>query len=1667
MVGQAKLSGFFRKARGVGQTDGERKNLQHAVQSNEHPCEAMQTAQVMDNPPSLTSSLPVKGGREPALEAMTQSEVVWQMLPTVELLQAGAQTHKLKSQSTSATPSLGGQLAASTPAEAIQQMINKASSLRRCKASPSPKTKMEGLLSSLLKHDGPHKGLEAKGLQEVHEDEKENLPQPAEEGQSGDAGVPEGSTVAIPLGSSLHGWRSRRLGRALSGTVLSSCTGAKSKRRRSSGGGGGAESKKARSSVQAAAGQRRKTLLDLLERVELTMSQREQQQLQHEVAEAPLPACAEESAHAPLAGVAAPLALEDRCQPENAEQAPCVAPEKASSEWSAHLDEILAGTDLDALLSLDDVDLSLSISRLHDTLRTPPSEGIPAEPCCGLAAECKGAGRSATADGGELRAAFSSFAPAAERGGLASAAEGLGVIGRGGGADIASCHRARVGEQGAVDLASGGGALDPEDEAACLAGALLGDEHLRNNQRSAHSSQQQQQQQEQEQQLRMHEAQPAPAKRKHVGAYPRYTVFEVLEGGSSGAQAAGSNHMPHKTLRLQSAASGALCTVQLHDEWCYSPVACGDPVGVVGDFDDSGCLVVDKDSNLLVLHPDTLVSGSRVGGSFACARRAVLDERVRGTSDTSAAALKGTMLHQLFQVAIRGEECTGEELEHEAWSIVHRHLEGLYAVGEAEAGVYSYIAGCIPTIQAWTQQFLQPRLSAGEAEVEFGREREKESVCIQEVSDIEECIWSPKYGIKGMIDASVKVRTRTPGSWATGYAPGVSEQVMPLELKTGRATSGQAALEHQAQVVLYTLLMAERYQQRVDAGLLYYMHTGDTQGVRVVRRELVGIMMRRNEHAAQLKAAAHQLLPSMLQNPRMCGNCSQADTCMAYHKAVEGGTTESSGLESLFDERTAHLSAASHGRFLRHWDRLIDLEAACMEASRNEVWAMPADEREQKGQCLGGLRLKLADDAGATPGVREQHDAAADRFLYTFTRPSSSRSSNLGSATDGEGGSCSNAGNSRELAFCAGDYVLVSTMAGQVAVASGIITEMTSSSSSSSSSSMMQVTVSLPRRLRLPNQAGMSGSKVVAAATWRLDKDEVMSMFGTMRYNLMQLFTAGGDTERRRLIVDLQAPAFEEDLVVCGTDAGHQHVARQAGLSDEQRVTIHKVLAAREYAVVLGMPGTGKTSTIVHAVRAFVARGASVLLTSYTNSAVDNILMKLQDQGVEILRIGRPSAVHPAVRSRTLGEGGLRVRSVKEMTALVEQARVVGATCLGITHPMFGKRKFDVCIVDEAGQINLPVALGPLRCAHKFVLVGDHFQLPPLVKSKEAREQGMGVSLFKLLSEAHPSAVCSLRSQYRMCEDVMVPCNELIYRGALRCGSAATASARLQLPRLHQLPLDSASNSASVLDPSRPVLFLDTDALAAEEVRLRGEAVHNVVEAQLLIAVVRALGEAGLPEEQVGLMSSYSAQVRLLQKHCQEAALHKVEVLTVDRFQGRDKECCLVSFVRSNEEHAAGSLVADWHRINVAITRAKTKLVLVGSRRTLQTAPPIKALLDLVERRQWLLQLPATALEDILGGNNGRAFLRPCGQKRPLEVPPAQQQHAVLPPFQGLEPSCKRQVAVASDCSTRTVVFTGGTTHKNPLTAASMKDLVRAPLATLASNVKSRVMSFRGGPSQG
>lgn len=769
-------------------------------------------------------------------------------------------------------------------------------------------------------------------------------------------------------------------------------------------------------------------------------------------------------------------------------------------------------------------------------------------------------------------------------------------------------------------------------------------------------------------------------------------------------------------------------------------------------------------------------------------------------------------------------------------------------------------------------------------------------------------------------------------------------------------------------------------------GILYYTETSDISRIPAVRHELIHMVMQRNELASYVRQ--RYALPPMLKSPHLCGKCYAQTPCFLYHKLVENGTGETSGMDDKFDDLVKHLKPIHQG-FFQKWDELITKEEKDVVKLRRELWTMSSTEREKLGRCFAHVIIDLES-------VNEQENAPKiNRFNYAFLKQKTTPGFSF-----------------TESQIAVGEPIVISDEIDHFAFASGYVTSVRKH----------RIHVAVDRRLHNArvrnkdfdgerNQSFTGIMEVIEdgggeqthipvqsqdPVLYRIDKDEFSNGMATVRNNLIRLMENDvfGTQALRRLIVEGITPTFKP----MSTPYSLADSASQASLNVDQRCAIEKVMSAKDYALVLGMPGTGKTTTIAHIIRALTAQGKSVLLTSYTHTAVDNILLKIRKDNIGVFRLGAVAKVHPEIQEFA-DLGGVPMKTVEEIEKSYSR-QVVATTCLGVNHPIFNQRVFDYCIVDEASQITLPVCLGPIRMARTFILVGDHYQLPPLVQNKEALEGGLDISLFKMLSEQHPSSVINLEHQYRMCDDIMTLSNTLIYNGRLKCGTQAVADRTLQIPNidalsqhhhtLQSLPPSSTNSRPTksicvqptrgscwirdLLDPSVKACLINTDPLLPSSRESEsGSRIINACEATICAQLVDALITTGVPASDIGVITLYRSQLALLKQNLRHQH-PAVEMHTADKFQGRDKEVVVLSLVRSNERQNVGDLLKDWRRVNVAFTRARTKLLVVGSAHTIRGNELLERFVGLMEGRGWMYGLPAGAMEGHLWDHGGAAL---------------------------------------------------------------------------------------------
>ncbi|MCJ1418017.1 Tripartite DNA replication factor [Xylographa parallela] len=1004
--------------------------------------------------------------------------------------------------------------------------------------------------------------------------------------------------------------------------------------------------------------------------------------------------------------------------------------------------------------------------------------------------------------------------------------------------------------------------------------------------------------------------------------------------------------------------------VILRQSWFDSPCTPGSYIHVLGVFDKNGQCVIDDTHHILILHPDHLISATVVADSFSCTRRAVLQDRVKATNEANEPQVYGHILHEIFQEAMKANRWDTAWLADTIRIIASRYLETLFEINVDMTRAVDHLTSKVPELQSWAELFITAR-PRNEAVVK-DRNGAQALMSINKLLDVEEHVWSPMYGLKGNVDATVQVVMKDGSEERT--------LTVPFEIKTGKNNSNAA---HKAQTALYTLLLSDRYDVQIAYGILYYMETSEISRIPAIRHELRHMIMQRNELACYVRRRLE--LPSMLKSPHLCGRCYAKTPCFIYHKLVDNGDGTTSGLNQKFEEVVSHLQPI-HQDFFKKWDDLLTKEEADVLKFRRELWTMLSSERERVGRCFGNVVIEPGSAVELTDAPK------INRFRYSFIKEKAQPSFSF---TDSQ--------------IIIGEPIVISDEKGHFALANGYVTNVRKH----------RITVAVDRRLHNArvrgkgfdaeknqtfsgimeivengdHQSTMTPQEPEGQVLYRLDKDEFSNGMAMVRNNLIRIMEVDlfGAQALRKLVVEGIAPTFVSAAPMTF------NTSSQSSLNVDQRNAIEKVMCARDYTLVLGMPGTGKTTTIAHIIRALTAQGKSVLLTSYTHTAVDNILLKIRNDGIGILRLGAVAKVHPQVQEFA-DLAAVPKTTVEELKKSYSN-QVVATTCLGINHPVFNQRIFDYCIVDEASQITLPVCLGPIRMARTFILVGDHYQLPPLVQNKDAQEGGLDISLFKLLSEKHPSSVVNLEHQYRMCEDIMTLSNTLIYDGRLKCGTTAVANGEICIPdmsamRAHHYTASTIPSTSStvclaahpgacwirdLLDPAVKVAFVNTDRLLplSREIA-NGSRITNPIEATVTTQLVESLLTVGVKASEIGVITLYRSQLALLKQNLRQKSssvsnnpgASGVEMHTADKFQGRDKEVVVLSLVRSNETGNVGDLLKDWRRVNVALTRARTKLLIVGSWDTMKKGSELLGkFCGLIDAKGWKFDLGKNALE--------------------------------------------------------------------------------------------------------
>jgi DNA replication ATP-dependent helicase Dna2 len=968
---------------------------------------------------------------------------------------------------------------------------------------------------------------------------------------------------------------------------------------------------------------------------------------------------------------------------------------------------------------------------------------------------------------------------------------------------------------------------------------------------------------------------------------------------------------------------------------------------------------------LAVLEPDILLNITDLSQAQYCLRQDTL--RRLSPSGATAATIRGNLVHYCFKELLK-EHAHGrlnstplESLQRHLEEALHLNSLDLALAGVSADAMRAEVAQHLASLANWYESesntLWDMPASSGE---ELATDGENGSAP-QSRNQVraETLLLAPEIGLRGRLDLF----------WQQ------SDRQRLLELKTGGSSGELPKREHRWQVYGYHALLAVRRDSKMKkalATLLYSGTPGSSQALAI--RATIRDLQRVNESRNLLVLSRITDIPAKPPGPSRCTRCSlltqcqtvssllkweppQLDTALASPTQRQPAQPDSTQLpehadaaepdadQPQFYNAGAHppsLDIAGDPTFFPHYYQLLQIEGRASEQQLALLWKTPVAQRIEAGSAISGLKP-------VGPPV-----VSSDGWEQTYR--------------------CTNTSELR-----AGDEILLSNgdpITGEVV--QGTIMQISSE----------EVTVWTREALEHPTLIDRYDNDLVHVRT---------------QQNLLRWLQV--HPHLRDLVERNVRPRFIE-----------QDVPARPDFNMEQNLAVERALEMQDYLLIHGPPGTGKTSVIAEIVRRLCERGQRVLLAAFTNQAVDNMLKRLDKEGFhDYLRLGHERSVDDAtIRQHLLKELAAapaapsvddpqtahndaqpfhdpdRVRTLLHTMPVVASTTATWSSDKYTSQPAQDEAdsadsapspdmRFDVAIIDEAGQLTVPAILGALRFARRFILVGDEQQLPPLVLSGEAAQRGpddtpgLAASLFSLLkrkdddyTKDHPLAVSAcvpLRVQYRMNRWISNFSSTVFYEKQLTA-HRSIANRRLVFPR--PLPKRAASWEVAAIkkaiEPTLPLIFLDVRDEPAGGTS--AETKTSDAEARAVRELVAALLARGIEERDIGIIAPYRAQVANIRRHLFSPAPgwmalsphSPLSVDTVDRFQGGERAVIIISFATSREPQGQRrDFLINPNRLNVALTRAQCKLILVGCAPALEPLPIFNRLFTYCRSMETLL----------------------------------------------------------------------------------------------------------------
>jgi DNA replication ATP-dependent helicase Dna2 len=478
------------------------------------------------------------------------------------------------------------------------------------------------------------------------------------------------------------------------------------------------------------------------------------------------------------------------------------------------------------------------------------------------------------------------------------------------------------------------------------------------------------------------------------------------------------------------------------------------------------------------------------------------------------------------------------------------------------------------------------------------------------------------------------------------------------------------------------------------------------------------------------------------------------------------------------------------------------------------------------------------------------------------------------------------------------------------------------------------------------------GGRDVREMEWRLETEGSSTyLFNIMRNNLYQLLMKREFVRQKNYIVLNHEPRYEDNETMQRYEKVFSSYIED--LNEQQKTAILRSLAAKDFQWILALPASGELLVIERIVKWASILKRKVLLMASSNSVVDATLLNIRNKQPELkwFRLNTDSK-NPDVRLKDATRDGNNWGSMKELTDLVEETDIFWTTTMSMFHPfLLGLvQKFEYVIVQEASVLPEPIGIGPSLLGKTMIMFGDYYILNPSVKSIEADEKGLGISLFRRLWEQYLDKLVVMRQQYRMNRDILKMSNSIAYSGLMQHGSQVIKEAVISYP------IDNKSSMPwiqEVKSPSRSVIFINIDNLLFKTMPgdISVMKTKNFYEAAVIKGLVWAFLESGIKTKDLAVVSPVQNHLFMLKKQLRE---QKVKWINTDRLVEISRDIVIVSTVKWSRHFYN---LKEIRRLYLAFVRAKKKLIIVGSKNNLNGVDPLNKFIRYMDRKNWYIEI--------------------------------------------------------------------------------------------------------------